>query len=287
MPTYATPAPISARLELGVAEVRLAATDRADTTVEIKPHDRTVKADVQAAERTTVDFDDGTLTIRTPRQRVHLGRGRPGCVEVVVELPTGSRLRGEVAVGTVRASGRLGDCDITSASGDVRLEEVADLTASTAAGNLAVERVTGAANVGGAAGATRIGTVDGAAVIKGAVGTIRIGTAAGRLRISSASGDISVERALAEVVAKTAAGRITVGEANGSVVVETGGGSLTVGIPAGTAAWVDARSVLGRVRNELEPAGAPGGEERTVEVRARTTVGDISIVRSTRTPTMT
>ena len=104
---------------------------------------------------------------------------------------------------------------------------------------------------------------------------------------AAASGDIGGERARGSVGAKTAAGRITVGEAHGSVVAETGGGSISVGIPDGTAAWVDARSLLGRVRNELAETSGPGQSEHSVEVRARTAIGDIAIVRAQHEPATT
>ena len=56
-------------------------------------------------------------------------------------------------------------------------------------------------------------------------------------------------------------------------------GDLEVGIREGTAAWLDVNSQFGRVHNALEAADAPETSVETVEVRARTSVGDIVIRR--------
>jgi DUF4097 and DUF4098 domain-containing protein YvlB len=184
-------------------------------------------------------------------------------------------------MGTFTATGALGRCDLKSGGGDVRIEEVAGLRLSTAAGSVTLDRVTGDASVSSAAGDVRIGRVDGNAVVKGAVGAIRLGEVRGELRASTASGGISADRALGSVVAKTAVGKVLVGEVTrGSVVLESGGGAISIGIPEGTAAWVDARSFAGTVRNGLEPTEAPQASGRAVEIRARTAFGDIAIHRS-------
>ena len=39
MPTFETPEPISVSLELGVGDVRIAASERTDTVVEVRPSD--------------------------------------------------------------------------------------------------------------------------------------------------------------------------------------------------------------------------------------------------------
>ncbi|WP_329396200.1 hypothetical protein [Streptomyces melanogenes] len=54
-------------------------------------------------------------------------------------------------------------------------------------------------------------------------------------------------------------------------------GDLEVGIRESTAAWLDVNTRMGIVRNALSTADAPGTEDHTVEVRARTGLGDIVI----------
>jgi hypothetical protein len=48
----------------------------------------------------------------------------------------------------------------------------------------------------------------------------------------------------------------------------------------GVAAWLDLSTGYGNVRNDLDAAGRPAPGEDTVEVRARTSFGDITVSRS-------
>ena len=75
-------------------------------------------------------------------------------------------------------------------------------------------------------------------------------------------------------------GDIQLGEAvRGSIVLETRAGDVEVGIREGTAAWLDVHTGFGQVSNALTAAGAPEPSAESVEVRARTTVGDVIVRR--------
>jgi len=118
-------------------------------------------------------------------------------------------------------------------------------------------------------------------VIKNSNGDTVVGEVTGDLRVTSANGRISVDRALASVMAKTANGNIRIGEVvNGAIELQTAAGELEIGIREGTAAWLDVSSRYGRVRNSLEETGSPGQSEARVEIRARTSYGDINIQRA-------
>jgi DUF4097 and DUF4098 domain-containing protein YvlB len=87
--------------------------------------------------------------------------------------------------------------------------------------------------------------------------------------------------ARASVNAKSANGDVRLGEAaTGSVVLETHAGDVEVGIREGTAAWLDLSATAGRVHNELDATERPEGADQTVEVRARTSIGDVVIRRA-------
>ena len=130
-------------------------------------------------------------------------------------------------------------------------------------------------------GDVRVRELDSSAVIKNSNGDTWIGVADGELRVNAANGSIAVDAAHAGVVAKAANGDVRLGEVvRGSVVLETKLGDLEVGIRAGTAAWLDVSATAGRVHNALAAAGAPEPSTETVEVRARTTVGDVVIRRT-------
>src|ERR1700676_780482 len=91
MPTFQTPGPVTAVVEVVAASVRLVATDRDDTVVEIRPRDPSRASDVRAAEQARVDFRNGRLAVSAGRRIISLGRG--GAVNVDIELPSGSRLQ--------------------------------------------------------------------------------------------------------------------------------------------------------------------------------------------------
>jgi hypothetical protein len=68
MTTFDTPAPILVTLELGVGDIRIEASERSDTLVEVRPSDGAKPADVTAAEQTRVEFDNGILVIKAPKR---------------------------------------------------------------------------------------------------------------------------------------------------------------------------------------------------------------------------
>lgn len=68
--------------------------------------------------------------------------------------------------------------------------------------------------------------------------------------------------------------------ARGSVILETAMGNLEIGIAENTAAWLDAKTKLGHVRNLLGEVSGPAQSDETVEVRAHTSLGNITIRRS-------
>src|SRR4030095_6202761 len=92
----------------GGGDVVVVASDRDDTVVEVEPSDPARARDVTAAGATEVRFANGTLTVTGPRWKWSL-RGGDGSVDVRIELPTGSSLRGTTGVASVQSSGRLGE----------------------------------------------------------------------------------------------------------------------------------------------------------------------------------
>ncbi|MFD2763272.1 DUF4097 family beta strand repeat-containing protein [Micromonospora eburnea] len=289
MPTFNTPEQIQAVVEIAVGDIRIAAGDRDTTVVEIRPTDASREADVQAAQQTRVEYADGRLVVKGPRQRTLMHKlvgdggvfGKVGSIDVTIDLPTGSRVQGNASVGAFRCTGRLGECRLKTSAGDIQADHTGPLDLSTAAGAVEVASVAGHAEVSTGTGRIRLGEVDGGAVIKNSNGDSWVGTVGGDLRVNAANGDISVDRAKAGVTAATANGDIRIGEVRqGPVSVKTAMGQLEIGIYGGTAAFLDLHTSFGNVRNQIEPSDTPSQEERTVEVRARTSYGDIVIRRS-------
>ncbi|MER5638907.1 DUF4097 family beta strand repeat-containing protein [Kitasatospora sp. NPDC002227] len=281
MPSFDTPDPVSATVRVDAGSVRLIASDRTDTEVTVLPRSPKKDADLKAAERTQVGYAGGVLTVAAPKIRYPLGRG--GTVDVVIELPTGSRVEVDGSWTELRSEGRLGEVRAEISTGDVHLEATGPLQLTSSHGSVSVDHVQGAAEISSSSGNLRVGTVEGSAVLKNSHGSTSVGTVTGELRVSAASGGVSVERAEGSVQAKTAHGALRIAEiARGSVELESQNGSIEVGIRPGSAAWLDVSSERGHVHNALTATDGPepeGGTD-TVEVRAHTRWGNIEIRRA-------
>jgi len=281
MPTFQTPEPITVSLELGVAEVQLIASDRTETTVEIRPTNRQSKSDIAAAAQVTVDYGDGQLRITTARGWRHwVPRGGRHSVDVIVELPSGSHVHGSVGIASLQTEGRIGDCRYKAGLGKVHIAETSSVSLSIGAGNIDVDHASGRVDVK-TTGSVHLGTIDGSAVVKNSNGDTSIRAINGELRVTAANGDIAVERAHGNVVAKSAHGDIALAAIErGSVAANTARGKIEIGVRDGVAAWLDLSTAMGTVRNDLEAAGKPAPGDAAVEVRARTAMGDITISRA-------
>lgn len=268
MPTFDTPEPISITVEVGVGDLQIVATDRTDTVVDVQPSDPSKPSDVAAAEQTIVEYANGALKIKMPtRWQRYSFRWGSESIDIHIEAPTGSQLRGESGVATLRATGTLGDCRYKTGAGDIIMENVAGMA----------DIITGT-------GAIKIDRIAESARLKTANGDSWIGEAVGDLLVRSANGKIAVERAHAAVTVKTANGDVDLGDVAGGVIVaETALGKVHVGVRDGVAAWMDLHTGFGHVHNHLDTAEPPGPSEATVEVRARSSFGDITVRRASLT----
>lgn len=279
MHTFDTPAPISVTVDLAVGRVRIVASARTDTVVDVQPSNTSREADVRDAEQTLVELTNGRLTVRVPKRFTLFGRG--SSVDLAIQVPEGSDLQGAASIADVHGSGTLGDCRLKLAMGAVNLGTTGGLQVTTGMGDITVDEVRGAADVATGSGAVRLGSVGAAAVIKNSNGDTWVGSVGGDLRARAANGDVVVDRADASVQARSANGDIRVlGVARGSVSVETSVGVVEIGIRDGSAAWLDVSTGFGRVSSSLTAADAPGPVGDTVEVRVRTQHGDILVRRS-------
>jgi DUF4097 and DUF4098 domain-containing protein YvlB len=286
--TFDTTAPISVALDLYVAEVRLVATERADTIVEVRPADPDRPADVRAAENTRVEYDETTRTLSVvshkPRSRfVNFSSKRPESIDLLIQLPTDSDVRGEAGIGDFESEGMLGTVVLKTDMGAVRLAETGPLNLHSGVGTVTVEGVSGSAQVQSSSSDIRIGAVDGTADVFTANGKAWVGVVTGAATVKTANGSVSVDRALSDLVAASSNGAVRVGEVvRGKVSATSKNGSVEVGVREGSAAWLDLNTGVGRVYNELASADAPEAGEPVdkVEVHASTKLGDVTIRRA-------
>ncbi|MDP9256229.1 MAG: DUF2807 domain-containing protein [Actinomycetota bacterium] len=263
-----------------MGRLRVNAGEGGATVVAVHPSGASNNQDVKAAELTRVEYANERLLIKAPKLRSWLSSSGGGSIDVTVELPAGSNLHGALGAADFQCDGRLGDCRIKTGLGRIRVDQADKLNLASGAGDISVDRATGHADVTVGSGDVRVRELDRSAVIKNSNGATWIGEAGGELRVNAANGSIAVDLAHAGVVAKSARGDVRLGEvARGSVVLETQIGDVEVGIREGTAAWLDVSATAGRIRNALDATAAPDPSAETVEVRARTSVGEIVIRR--------
>ncbi|CAJ61214.1 MULTISPECIES: DUF4097 family beta strand repeat-containing protein [Frankia] len=280
MSVFDTPSRIVATLELVTGNARIIATSRGDTVVDVRPTNPNDDSDVQAASQTRVDYADGALLVRGPRTHWLDFSRRTRSVDVTIELPVGSRVACDASLADVTSVGELGECQVKTSVGAIRLERCGPVRLHTGGGHVAVDSVAGNADVSTGIGSVRIGAVDGDAVVRNSNGATQIGAAAGRVEVRNSNGDIDIDRAVAGVNAQTANGSIRVGGVvDGTVSLRTSTGDVEVGVAAGTAARLDVHTGHGHVRDELGGAEA-GKADRRAEIRARTSFGDIRVHRA-------
>jgi len=287
---FNTPSPIAVALDLYVADVRFAVSDRTDTTVEVRPSDPNKAADIKAAENTRVEYDDATRTLsivsRKPRNRfVNFSSKRPESIDVVIQLPTDSDVRGEADLGDFQADGMLGTVALKTDLGAVRLAETGPLNVRNGVGAITVEGVSGPAEVHTGSSDIRIGAVDGTADVSTGNGKVRVALVTGPANVKATNGSVAVDRALSDITAANSNGEVWIGEVvRGKVSATSKNGSVEVGVREGSAAWLELNTDVGRVYNELASSDAPeaGDPADKVEVRASTKLGDVTIRRAPR-----
>src|SRR3954454_2055614 len=160
MPTFATPNPITALVEIVSGAIHVVATERDDTVVTVSPQDPNRASDVRIADAARVDFTNGTLTVSAGKRFIALGRG--GSVVVDIELPSRSRLEVSSVSARVRADGDFRGCRVSPVSGDASVESVTgNIKVNSASGCFTIERVVGAAVVSAASGNGSVGQLTG------------------------------------------------------------------------------------------------------------------------------
>jgi DUF4097 and DUF4098 domain-containing protein YvlB len=282
MPTFNTPDPIFVTLEITVGDIRISASDRRDTVVAICPSDSAKKSDVSAAEQARVEYENGRLVIRAPKRwRQYAPRSGSESIDIQIDLPSGSHVEATAGVAAMHCTGRLGECHYKTGVGDIHVDQAGSLECKTGGGDITIDRVDGSATVTSGTGTIRIGTIAGSAVVKNLNGDTWMGEVTGEARINAANGKISIDHAGNAVTARTANGNVCIGQvAHGAIVAQTACGKVEVGVLAGVAAWLDLNTHFGVVDSSLDATDVPEPGGPAVEVRARSSFGDITIRRS-------
>ncbi|MGQ4430889.1 DUF4097 family beta strand repeat-containing protein [Streptomyces sp. SAS_260] len=276
MPTYDTPSPVRVALSLPFGEVRILASDRAETLVEAYPCDSDDEDDVQAAEHVCIDYAGGRLLVNAARQS-----GSAGAVIVVIAVPTGSSVHGWGMVADFFGVGELGECRLSTGMGHIRLHRTGSLHLAAGLGDIAVDRAAGTVEATADRGDVTLGLVEGSTTISArGEGDATVEESRGVARLRAEKGAIRIGRAHGDVEARTTQGDIDVGEvAQGSVVADTMFGSIRVGVARTSGARLSLDSAAGTVYTSLSLLDAGERADVVVWVRARTVIGDVVVKR--------
>lgn len=279
MPTFDTPTPITATVDLPIGEIRIVATDRADTTVEIHHS----PADRAEAEAVAVEMTGDELRVQGRRLGLRGLRIRtPGkSLEVEIGLPAGSSVSARTTYGGIHVEGRVGGCRAQATYGDVRLQDAAAAELSTGYGQVRVTgTVEGDATVTADHGDVRLHRVGGDAELTTKHGAVHVDDVAGTVRLTGVHGDLEVDDAAGDVTARSAYGAVRLARVvRGEVSLTSTHGRLEIGVDPASAVWLDA-DTRGQVRNALEARPAPDGFAETVAIHARSREGDVVVRRA-------
>jgi hypothetical protein len=213
----------------------------------------------QVLDRVNLFFTHSRLQVEVPERRL---LRTPGFAISVV-TPTASAVRVATASADTTLRGRLGDVELTSASGDVAVAECTSLEVRTASGDARVGTVTGRVRHGSASGDLWIGSVGSGATARTASGDVSIDEAAGDVSLGTASGDVTIGRVV-----------------EGSVQAKTMSGDVEVGVAPGLRVWLDLSSVSGRMNSQLpDDDGAAGEGPAQLSLTLRSVSGDLRIRR--------
>jgi hypothetical protein len=244
-------------------------TGRTSVELEALRDDDTTR---QAIERATVEMNGNEVSVEVGAGGVGFGVGpawisfgRTPQVGVRIRCPEGADLECTTASADVSTSGRLGNVELKTASGDIVVKHVSGLRVQSASGDV------------------RAATVDGEARIQTVSGDVRFGTVAGPISATLVSGDFAIDDAHTDLNAKTVSGDQRIDAVRqGEIRLQSVSGDVRVGIRRGTRLHIDASSTSGDVSSELdvkdEPSATPSGSE--ARLHAKTVSGDIEITRA-------
>ena len=284
--TFQTPGETRLDIRLGAGEVRIETAEVQETTVVLEPL-RDNEASTSAVENARVELRDRgnghevVIDVRDRGRGFSLSRGAE--VLVAVTSPEGTSVESKSGSADIEGHGRFGSVEVETGSGDVEFGEMAgDAHVNAASGDVQLGSIGGAARINTASGDVQIRSIGGDGKINSASGDVIIREVRGELSVNSASGDVLVREAASSVGVNTASGDQQIGSVTtGKVTLKSASGDLRVGISEGSTLWVDARSRSGEVTSELPVSELPpDGNGPSVELRANTMSGDITVARA-------
>jgi DUF4097 and DUF4098 domain-containing protein YvlB len=270
VPLFETPGSVELQIRLPAGRATVKTADEPITNVELIPRGRRGE---EAIEEIVVRADEkpgGHVISIERKDRIKWGplsiTWGEGDVEIHVTCPTGTDVDFNGASADLSALGSYGKVAAKTASGDLRLGEVAGgLQVKTASGDVFVQRIEDESSLQTVSGDVDIEQVDASLTARTVSGDVDLGRVRASLILGTTSGDVAVKAV-----------------ERGEVKIQTVSGDARVGVAQGTAVWMDAVSVSGTLRSELGVAeDAPDHEgDDIVPLQVKTVSGDVSFVRA-------
>jgi DUF4097 and DUF4098 domain-containing protein YvlB len=279
MHTFSTPGPTNLRVELGAGECQIRAEQTDTTTVELVPtHD-----DGQAQElvdRATVEQRGDQIVVLVPKAKGSLF-GRKGEVTATIVVPTSTAIDVELGSADLDAHGTLGRAKVSTGSGEVSLDQVADATVKTGSGDIRITTAAGSVSTKSGSAETEIGRITGGFDFLSGSGDIDVDDVEGPVRGKAGSADVKLGRAGNGVDILIGSGDLQIGRVEqGKIAAKSGSGDVSVGVANGTAAYLDIVTGSGETTSSLDASEAPSDGELTVELNIRTGSGDVVLQRA-------
>ncbi len=266
MTSFVTTGHVLLTVGLGGGEVSVDARGDGGTEVDLIPlrdNDATRQAIADARVEMTERGDGHEIVVHLQKKSGFLGAWGAK-VGVRVRCPRGSDLDLRSGSADLDAKGELGVVDVKTSSGDVSVDRAERLRVATASGDVRVDEVMGQIDCRTASGDVRIRRSGGALSANLVSGDLSVGVANGGFAVTTVSGDVRFD---------TAGG--------GGMKVQSVSGDVHVAVAPGQRLFVDASSISGKMRSELDL-----GEDSSLEaegpvfdLRVRTVSGDLQIVR--------
>jgi DUF4097 and DUF4098 domain-containing protein YvlB len=276
---FPTPTPPRLTIEFRSGSVVIRTDEVDETTVELRGR-RDDEATRQLIAETTIEQRGDEIVVLLPKRSGGIF-GRSLELHLTVTAPRSTALAIETGSADVTAHGDFGVSSITAGSGDVTVGHIAESARlRSGSGDIRVEKIDGDVDVTTGSGDVHLGAVTGSVSAQTGSGDVRLGSGGAVLDVKTGSGDIAVGDAPDQISAKTGSGDVNIDSVRrGDVRARTASGDIRAGVRTGTAAWLDVRTISGRVSSDLDASDEPGGDEDRVRLRLETVSGDIELVK--------
>jgi DUF4097 and DUF4098 domain-containing protein YvlB len=276
---FPTATPPRLTVEFRAGSVVIDTDDVAETTVELRAR-RDNEASRKLIAETTIEQRGDEVLVLVPKRSGSIF-GRSADLHLAVTAPASTRLAIETGSADVDATGDFGESSVHPGSGDLNLGHIGgSLRLRSGSGDIRVEQVDGDVDVGTGSGDVQLEAVRGSVSAHTGSGDVWLASGGSALDVKTGSGDISIGDAPDQVTATSGSGDVTIDAVRrGAVNARTASGDIRAGVPDGTSAWLDVRTVSGRVSSELEAGDQPNRDDDQVRLQLETVSGDIELVK--------